>query len=219
MKINSITKLQPEITVDIEVSETHTYQLSNGVVSHNTVSQLTDTASGIHPRYSDFYIRRVRLSINDPLSTFMKDKGFPYEIDAYDPSTCVMSFPMKAPEGAVTRNMFNCIEQLELWKIYQEFWCEHKPSITVYYHDTEFFKLGDWVYKNFDILSGVSFLPHTDHVYKQAPYEEINEEKYLELQKQIDSISFDWSEMFDYEKEDQTTSTQELACVAGQCEI
>src|ERR1035437_9676565 len=158
MKINSITKLQPEITVDIEVSETHTYQLSNGVVSHNTVSQLTDTASGIHPRYSDFYIRRVRLSINDPLSTFMKDKGFPYEIDAYDPSTCVMSFPMKAPEGAVTRNMFNCIEQLELWKIYQEFWCEHKPSITVYYHDTEFFKLGDWVYKNFDILSGVSFL-------------------------------------------------------------
>ena len=149
----------------------------------------------------------------------MKDKGFPYEVDAYDQSTCVMSFPMKAPKSAVTRNQFDCIEQLELWKMYQEFWCEHKPSITVYYHDKEFFKLGDWVYKNFDILSGVSFLPHTDHVYKQAPYEEISEEKYLELQKQIESITFDWVDMFDYEKEDQTTATHELACTNGSCDI
>lgn len=189
------------------------------VKPEGTVSQLTDTASGIHPRYSDYYIRRVRLDMKDPLSKFMKDKGFPCEVDFYNPASYVFSFPIKSPKGSVTRDQFNCLEQLELWKIYQECWCEHKPSITVYYKDNEFLKLGDWVYNHFDILSGVSFLPHSGHTYKQAPYEEIDETKFNELSKFMDSLTFDWSEMFAYEKEDQTTSAQTLACTGGQCEI
>ena len=185
-----------------------------------TVSQLTNTASGIHPRYSEYYIRTVRADKKDPLALFMKDKGFPCEEDVMKPdSTLVFAFPIQSPKACVTRDTFNCIEQLELWKMYQQHWCEHKPSITVYYKAEEFFKLGDWVYKNFDVLSGVSFLPHSDHVYKQAPYQEINEEKYLELKAEMDLLTIDWLEMAAYEQDDQTTSTQELACSNGSCEI
>jgi len=189
------------------------------VKPEGTVSQLTDTASGIHPRYSDYYIRRVRLDNKDPLAQFMKDKGFPCEPDFYNSGSDVFSFPIKSPKNSVTRNQFNCLEQLELWKTYQEHWCEHKPSITVYYKDNEFFKLGDWVYKNFNILSGVSFLPHSDHTYKQAPYEEITKEEFVKFDKEIKALKFDWAEMFKYEKEDHTTATQELACVGGACEV
>ena len=149
----------------------------------------------------------------------MRDKGFPCEEDFYSSGSYVFSFPIKAPEGCVTRDTFNCLQQLELWKVYQEFWCEHKPSITVYYKDPEFLELGSWVYKNFDILSGVSFLPHTEHTYKQAPYEEISKDKFEELQKEMDLLQINWEEMYAYESEDETTSSRELACVSGACEL
>jgi ribonucleoside-triphosphate reductase len=184
-----------------------------------TVSQLVDSASGIHPRYSNYYIRRVRCDIKDPIAILLRDKGFPCEVDFYNKQSLVFSFPCKAPEGAVTRDDFNCIEQLELWKIYQEYWCEHKPSITVYYKEQEFMLLGDWVYKNFNVLSGVSFLPHTEHTYKQAPYEEISKEKYQELVEQMLGITFSWSDLSGYETSDLTIGAQELACKGGVCEL
>lgn len=183
-----------------------------------TVSQLTNTASGIHPRYSPFYIRRVRADKKDPLAQFMLEKGFPGEVDFYNSSNLVFSFPVKSPEGSVCRDDFNCISQLELWKLYQDYWCEHKPSITVYYKDNEFLELGNWVYKNFDSISGVSFLPHTDHTYKQAPYDELTKAEYKDFVKTMPK-QIDWKELAIYEKEDMTIGSQELACTGGACEL
>ena len=183
-----------------------------------TVSQLVNSASGIHPRYSQFYIRRVRADKKDPLAQFMMQRGFPCEADVTKESVLVFSFPIRSPEGCITRNDFNAIEQLKLWKVYQDSWCEHKPSITVYYKDSDFLEVGDWVYKNFDSVSGVSFLPHTDHVYKQAPYEEITEGAYNKMVAAMPS-EIDWKELAAFEKGDTTTGTQELACSAGLCEI
>jgi ribonucleoside-diphosphate reductase alpha chain len=182
-----------------------------------TVSQLVDSASGIHPRYSAFYIRRVRNDKKDPLSQLMIDQGVPYEEDAMNPQTYVFSFPMKAPEGSVQRNDMGAIETLELWKLYQDAWTEHKPSITVYYTDDEFMEVGAWIYRNFDDVSGVSLLPHSDHTYKQAPYEEIDEETYLSLLEEMPEV--DWSLLGEYEQEDNTTGTSEFACSGGACEI
>jgi ribonucleoside-diphosphate reductase alpha chain len=184
-----------------------------------TVSQLVDSASGIHPRYAAHYIRTVRTDKKDPIYHFLKDKGVPVE-DAIgkENSTAVFSFPMKAPTGGVMRDDMTALEQLELWKIYAEHWCEHKPSITVYVREEEWLDVGAWVWKHFDLLSGVSFLPHTDHIYKQAPYQEITEEEYeralAAMPKEID-----WSLLSEYETTDMTTGSQELACVAGSCEI
>jgi ribonucleoside-diphosphate reductase alpha chain len=182
-----------------------------------TVSQLVDSASGIHPRYSQFYIRRVRADMKDPLAQFMINKGYKAEEDFYSKSNWVFSFPMKAPKNSVTRHDMTAIEQLELWKIYQDHWCEHKPSITVYVGDDEWMEVGAWVYKNISILSGVSFLPRDNGSYRQAPYEEIDEVKYNELLA-LQNVDINWVEFM--EETDTTTSAKELACTAaGGCEI
>lgn len=181
-----------------------------------TVSQLVDSASGIHARHNPYYIRRIRMDKKDPIYAFLKDKGVSVEDEAFRPdSTAVFSFPMKAPDGAVCRKDKSAIEQLELWLTYQRHWCEHKPSVTISVKDEEWFEVGAWVYKYFDEMSGVSFLPMSEHSYVQAPYEDITEEKYEELITQIPAI--DWSEFI--ELEDFTEGAQQLACVAGVCEL
>jgi len=184
-----------------------------------TVSQLVDSASGIHARHSDYYIRTVRGDNKDPLTQFMIDQGIPSEPDVMKPTqTTVFSFPMKSPDGAITRNDMTAIEQLELWLIYQRHWCEHKPSITVTVRDHEWMEVGAWVYKHFDEVSGVSFLPHSDHTYQQAPYQEVSEREYLDaLAVMPDRI--DWSKLSEYETEDTSKGTSTFACVGGACEI
>ena len=182
-----------------------------------TVSQLCNTASGIHPRFSPYYIRTVRADKKDPLAQYMQDAGFPCEVDVMKDSNLVFSFPIKSPEGAVCVEEVGAIEQLELWKVYQNHWCEHKPSITVYYKDIEFFDVCSWIWKNWDICSGISLLPYSDHTYQQAPYQKIEEETFLELSKEIPQ--FEWDKAYAYEKEDQTSGVQTLACVGSSCEI
>ena len=184
-----------------------------------TVSQLTDTASGIHARHSEYYIRTVRGDNKDPLTQFMKDSGIPAEPCVMKPdSTTVFSFPTKSPSGAVTRNDMTALEQLELWKNYALNWCEHKPSVTITVKDAEWMAVGAWVYENFDICSGISFLPHSDHTYAQAPYQDVDKETYEELKKQMPS-KIDWSALSAYEKVDTTSGSQTLACTAGACEL
>lgn len=179
-----------------------------------TVSQLVDAASGIHPRFAEYYIRRVRNDVKDPLSDFLISQGVPYEVDQFNTSNVIFSFPQKAPGSVITNDM-TAIEQLEHWKMMQESWCEHKPSITVYYTEDEFLALGQWVWDNFDMLSGVSFLPKSNHAYVQAPYEEITEEVYNELEASFPAI--DWLAF--REEEDGTTGSQELACSANGCDL
>lgn len=183
-----------------------------------TVSQLVNSASGIHPRYSSYYVRTVRADNKDPLTIFLKDQGVPNEPDVTKPlTTTVFSFPIQSPTGSITRNEMTAMQQLDLWSIYADYWCEHKPSITIYYKDSEFLDIGAWVYRNFDKVSGISFLPHTDHIYKQAPYQEISKEEYEDLISKFPVL--DWSKLKEYEKEDSTETTKELACSAGVCEI
>jgi ribonucleoside-triphosphate reductase (thioredoxin) len=183
-----------------------------------TVSQLVDSASGIHPRFSKHYIRRVRSDKKDPLAVFMEDKGFPVEQDVMSPTSSVFSFPVKAPETSVTVSDVGAMQQLALWKAYQNHWCEHKPSITVYYTDDEFLQVAQWIWDNFDLCSGISLLPVSDHVYQQAPYEDINEDQYKELVSSMPQ-GVSWNDLEQFEKEDNTTGSQELACVGGACEI
>lgn len=184
-----------------------------------TVSQLVDSASGIHARHSAYYIRTVRGDNKDPLTQFMKDQGIPSEPDVMKPeATTVFSFPQKSPAGAITRNDMTAIEQLNLWLTYQRHWCEHKPSITVTVRDHEWMEVGAWVYTHFDEVSGVSFLPHSDHTYQQAPYQEVGEREYLDLLAIMPS-KIDWTKLSDYETEDTTKGTQTMACVSGVCEI
>ena len=183
-----------------------------------TVSQLVDSASGIHPRFSKQYIRRVRSDKKDPLAVYMADKGFPVENDVMSDSSVVFSFPVKAPDTSVTVNQVGAMQQLELWKAYQNFWCEHKPSITIYYTDDEFLEVAQWIWKNFDMCSGVSLLPYSDHVYQQAPYEDATDEMFAELVAKMPK-DINWEDLGNYEKEDNTIGSQELACVGGACEI
>ncbi|MBT8449204.1 MAG: hypothetical protein KJO69_05915, partial [Gammaproteobacteria bacterium] len=184
-----------------------------------TVSQLVDSASGIHPRYSAYYTRTVRADKKDPLAKYMVKAGFPVEDDVMKPETTyVFSFPMKAPESAVFRDERNAIEQLEHWLTYQRHWCEHKPSVTIYVKENEWMKVGAWVYDHFDEMSGVSFLPHSDHTYRQAPYQEITEEEFLANMEAMPK-DVDWSLLSEYENEDRTTSSQTLACSGGVCEV
>lgn len=219
MKIKSITKEQPEITVDVEVSGTHTYQLSNGWVVHNTVSQLVDSASGIHARHNPYYIRTVRADNKDPLCQFMKDAGFPAEADVMKPQhTTVFSFPMKSPEGSVFRYDMTAVEQMELWLEYQRHWCEHKPSVTITVKEHEWMEVGAWVYDHFDEISGISFLPHSDFIYKQAPYQDCGVEEYEKMLEQMPT-NIDWTELTKYEEADYTSGSQSYACSAGACEV
>lgn len=184
-----------------------------------TVSQLTDTASGIHSRYAAYYIRTVRGDNKDPLTEFMKAMGVPNEPDIMKPeNTTVFSFPMKSPEKAVTRNEWSAIEQLEFWLKFQRGWCEHKPSVTINVKEDEWMEVGAFVYKHFDEMSGVSFLPHDDHVYQQAPYQEITEDQYNDLVAKMPK-EIDWALLSSYEMSDHTSSSQTLACSAGACEI
>ena len=181
-----------------------------------TVSQLVNASSGIHPRYAPFYVRRVRNDVKDPMSQVLIDYGVPYEIDRHNPQSYVFEFPIKAPDGATTVADLSAIEQLELWSIYDQHWCEHKPSVSIYVKDDEWIEVGAWVYENFDKMSGVSFFPHDDHVYEQAPYEPLTEEEYNERVKVFsEPLDFDGI-VYD---EDTTTASQELACAGGACEL
>ena len=184
-----------------------------------TVSQLVDSASGIHSRHNDYYIRTVRGDNKDPLTQMMKDQGIPSEPDMMNPNNVsVFSFPQKAPKGAITRERYTAVEQLETWLRYQRHWCEHKPSCTVSVKESEWMEVGAWVYKHFDEVSGVSFLPHSDHTYQQAPYQDIDEKKYKEALKEMPK-DVNFEKLSEYEDEDNTTGTQELSCTAGACEL
>jgi ribonucleoside-diphosphate reductase alpha chain len=183
-----------------------------------TVSQLTDSASGIHPRHNEYYIRTVRADRKDPLCQMMIDMGFPSEPCVMKPDhTMVFSFPMKA-EGSITRNDLSAIEHLELWLKYQRHWCEHKPSITITVREHEWMEVGAFVYKYFDEISGISFLPHSDHSYRQAPYQDCTKEQYQELLSKMPQ-NVDWSMLKNYEKVDTTASSQTFACSGDKCEV
>jgi ribonucleoside-diphosphate reductase alpha chain len=185
-----------------------------------TVSQLVGVSSGMHAWHSPYYIRTVRGSKGDPISTFLKEVGIPVEDDVMKPNdTYVFSFPVKAPEGAIIRNDLTAIEHLNIWLVYQRAWCEHKPSITVSVKEDEWMEVGAWVYKNFDDVSGISFLPHSDHTYKQAPYQEVSKEEYDDLVAKMPK-EIRWEDLSFYETEDGTSGTQTLACTSdGNCEI
>jgi len=183
-----------------------------------TVSQLVDSASGIHARHSDYYIRTVRGDNKDPLTQFMKDQGIPNEPCVMKPEqTTVFSFPQKSPPNAVTRNDMTAVEQLETWLVYQRHWCEHKPSVTISVRDSEWVEVGAFVYKHFDEMSGVSFLPHSDHTYQQAPYQDCSKREYEDMLSLMPT-NIDWAKLSEYESEDNTSGMQTLACV-GSCEI
>ena len=184
-----------------------------------TVSQLVDSASGIHARHSPYYIRTVRGDNKDPLTQFMIDNGVPNEPCVFkSDSTTVFSFPVQAPERATTRNDMTAIEQLETWLTYQRHWCEHKPSVTISVRDDEWLEVGAFVYKHFDEMSGVSFLPHSDHTYQQAPYQDCTKEEYKELLKTMPK-KIDWTKLSEYEQEDNTKSSQTFACSGDVCEV
>jgi len=183
-----------------------------------TVSQLVDSASGIHPRYSEHYIRTVRADKKDPLAQLMRHQGFPVEDCVSKPdSVDIFSFPVKGPAEGVLRNDRTAIQQLEHYLMFQTHWSEHNVSITVYVKDHEWLGVGDWVYRHFDKLAGVSFLPHSDHVYRQAPYQECSEKEFHALQERMPTMN--WEELFQFEKDDSTVNVKELACTSGVCEI
>ncbi|MEK9768732.1 MAG: hypothetical protein VW683_07400 [Betaproteobacteria bacterium] len=184
-----------------------------------TVSQLVDSASGIHARHSPYYIRTVRGDNKDPLTKFMIDQGIPNEPCVFKgDTTTVFSFPVKSPTGAVTRNDMTAIEQLEMWLTYQRHWCEHKPSVTISVRDSEWMAVGAFVYEHFDEMSGVSFLPHSDHTYQQAPYQDCTKEDYELLLSSMPG-KIDWSKLSEYEQEDNTVAMQTMACSGDVCEI
>ena len=185
-----------------------------------TVSQLVGVSSGMHPWHSPYYIRTVRGSKGDPISTFLKEVGIPVEDDVMKPNdTYVFSFPVKAPEGAITRADLTALDHLNTWLVYQRSWCEHKPSITVSVKEDEWMEVGAWVYRYFDEVSGISFLPHSEHTYKQAPYQEITETEYLELLAKMPS-NIRWEDLSFYETEDGTSINATLACSSdGNCEL
>jgi ribonucleoside-triphosphate reductase len=183
-----------------------------------TVSQLVDSASGIHARHSHYYIRTVRADNKDPITSFLKDQGVPNEPDVMRPTnTTVFSFPVKAPYGAVVTQDVKAIDQLKTWLMYQRHWCEHKPSVTINVRKDEWFEVGAFVYEHFDEMSGVSFLPYNEHIYQQAPYQEMTKHDY-DVMMSIMPEKLDWSKLSEYENEDTTKSSQTFACV-GSCEI
>jgi len=184
-----------------------------------TVSQLTDSASGMHPRHSAYYMRTVRADNKDPLTEFMKDAGIPWEADVMKPDhTTVFSFPQKAPEGAVTRHDLSAIEHLEIWKAYKQHWTEHNPSVTINVREDEWIEVANWVYENWEFVGGISFLPFSEHTYKQAPYQDMTEADYY-LAKAEMPVDINWQLLSAYEFEDTTSGSQTLSCTAGNCEI
>ncbi len=186
-----------------------------------TVSQTVDCASGMHPRYAPYYIRRIRISATDSLFKMLRDQGVPYQPEVgqskENATTYVFEFPVKAPHGAVVKNDISALEQLEFWKMVKINYTEHNPSVTIYVGESEWIEVVNWVYSNWDIIGGLSFLPRNDHVYQLAPYEEINESKYHELVKKTSNIDF--SKIITYEKQDDSDMKKELACAGGMCEV
>jgi ribonucleoside-triphosphate reductase (thioredoxin) len=182
-----------------------------------TVSQLVNSGSGIHPRYAHYYIRRVRADVTDPLAKWMVESGMPYDLDVYNKQNYVFSFPIASDKGAMSRHDISAIDHLELWLKYRTYWTDHNPSVTIYVGENEWMDVGQWVFKNWDEVCGIAFLPKEDdsHSYVQAPYEEIDKDKYAELAAMMPDIDYSKYEEFD----DNTTSSQELACTAGVCEI
>ena len=186
-----------------------------------TVSQTVDCASGMHPRHAPYYIRRIRISATDALFKMLRDQGVPYLPEVgqttENATTFVFEFPMKAPDGAICRDDIDAIKQLEHWKVVKEHYTEHNPSVTISVGEDEWIKVGNWVYENWDIVGGLSFLPRSNHVYQLAPYETINKERYLEMLKNTGHLDF--SKIVTYEVDDETEVKRELACVAGVCDI
>jgi len=202
------------VEMDIEPSTAITCVKPSG-----TVSQLVDCSSGIHPRFSEYYVRTVRADNKDPLCQMMIDQGFPHEPCVSKPESVeIFSFPMKAPKASLYGKEMDAMYQLELWKVYQEIWCEHKPSCTIYYKDSEFLEVGNWVWNNLKEISGISFMPHSDHIYEQPPYRAIDGQTYHVMSEQMPA-NVDWSKLSDYESEDNTTGSQEYACNGSVCEI
>ena len=198
--------------LDVPVSASITCVKPSG-----TVSQLVDSASGIHTRHSDYYVRTIRMDKKDAIYDFLKEKGVHVEDEQFRPeSTAVFSFPIKSPKGSITRNDKTALEQLELWLLYQRHWCEHKPSVTISVRDNEWMEVGAWVYKHFDEISGISFLPHSDHSYVQAPYQECSKEEYEDLLSKTPK-NIDFQELT--EEDDMTEGAQTMACVGTSCEI
>ena len=221
--VDRLNKLREKaVVVNKEWSQTLGIPQSTAITCvkpSGTVSQLVDSASGIHARHNPYYIRTVRGDNKDPLTEFMKSQGVPNEPDVMKPEhTTVFSFPMKTAKDAVFRTSMSAIEQLEMWKTYAVHWCEHKPSVTISVKEQEWVNVGNWCWDNFDYLSGVSFLPFSDHTYKQAPYQDIDKEQYQKLQSEMPT-DIDWNKLQDFEKEDNTKGSQELACTAGVCEL
>lgn len=188
------------------------------VKPEGTSSQLFGTASGLHPWHNDYYIRTVRSDKKDPLAQFLIDVGIPYEEDVHSATDWVFSFPLRAPEGSLTRKDLTAVEHLEIWLTYQRHWCEHKPSVTISVRDHEWMQVGAWVWEHFDEISGISFLPYTEHIYKQAPYQDITAEEYADLAARMPT-SIRWEDLTFYETEDGTTGSQELSCAAGGCDV
>jgi ribonucleoside-triphosphate reductase (thioredoxin) len=182
-----------------------------------TVSQLVNSSSGIHCRWSEYYIRTVRNDKTDPISQFLISSGVPYEEDLHNSNAWVFSFPHKSPDQSIYRNNVTPLDQLNIWKCYQDYWCEHKPSASIYIDEHEWLHAGAWVYDNFDSVSGISFFPKSDHIYKQAPYIECNKEEYDHLCDKHPTIN--WEDLSKFEENDNTTINQELACSSGFCEL
>jgi ribonucleoside-diphosphate reductase alpha chain len=184
-----------------------------------TVSQLVGVSSGVHPWYSEYYLRSVRGDNKDPLTQFLKDMGIPNEADVMKPNdTTVFYFPVKAPKNAVVTSDLTAKEHLEMWKTYRNHWTEHNPSVTINVKEDEWIGVGAWVYENFGTIGGISFLPASDHTYRQAPYKAITKQEYEEAVSKMPK-QIDWSKLSQYEREDGTTGTQELSCTAESCEI
>jgi uncharacterized membrane protein len=186
-----------------------------------TVSKAFDTASGMHPRFAQYYIQRIRISASDSLFKMLKDQGVPYHPEvgqsAETATTYVLEFPVKSPDGAIVRDDLSAIDQLEYWKMVKENYTEHNPSVTINVSDDEWLAVANWVYEHWDIVGGLSFLPRSSHVYQLAPYEAITEQRYYELLKQVEHIDF--AEIVAYEVRDETEVKSELACFAGSCDI
>lgn len=182
------------------------------------MAELVGTASGIHPRFAKYYVRAVRNDTKDPLARLMVDAGVPYEPDQTNPSNIlVFSFPKKSPDSSVMRHHITAVEQLEHYRMVRQHWCEHNPSCTIYVKPDEWLEVGSWIYKNWDDVGGVSFLPFSDHVYQQAPFQEIDEESYNRLEDEFPDV--DYFQISQYEKEDTTTASHELACTGNSCAL
>jgi ribonucleoside-diphosphate reductase alpha chain len=221
-----LSKVLPELrAVAVSVNADYAKQIGieqstaiTCVKPSGTVSQLVNSASGIHARYAPYYIRRVRGGLTDPLTRFLSDAGVPNEVDVTNPDIVVFDFPQEAPTDATVTDDMTALDQLELWLAYQEFWCEHKPSVTVSVAEDEWMSVGAWVYDHFDQVSGISFLPKSDHTYRQAPYERITSLEYATLCN-ASPMKIDWSRLSEYELEDNTDASQTLACSADGCEV